>query len=113
MSSLRAASTRLVPAGTSTLRPSMVSSAMGRHRLHPLLELAAEVLHRGRQRTGERLGEDADRARLAAAHDLVEHREVARLALAALEAGDQLVGPGGALAARAALPARLVAEEAG
>src|SRR5215470_6988610 len=113
IASLRAASITFVPGATSTLRPSMVSSAMdGGPLSDPALEVSLEVDERGAERTGERLGEDADRALLAAAHDVVQEREVLGAPRAALEAGDDLVRPRGSLAAGRTLPAGLVTEEA-
>src|SRR5262249_44147251 len=138
---LRAASTRLVPASTSTVRSSMVTlgtvasastfrarraragtRARGEiapfgERASALLDVAgglvAEALDQRLHRPDGGVAQGAERV---AAHVLADRQQelpVARAPLAVLDAAEQQLHPVGPLAAGGALAARLVIEELG
>mmetsp|Transcript_9730 Transcript_9730/g.39603 ORF Transcript_9730/g.39603 Transcript_9730/m.39603 type:complete len:528 (-) Transcript_9730:20-1603(-) len=74
---------------------------------HDVLEAADEALHRPRRGVAE----GADRVAFDLPRELLEHGNLARVGVALLHADEQLLEPRRALAARRALPARLVAVE--
>src|SRR6185503_4795177 len=111
------------PSGTSTLRPSISSVGMEAGRVRGraeraaaerrvLLELGAVL---GDDRAGghrRRVGERADGGTHHVAGDAEQQVDVARLGAAVLEILEHAVEPARPLAARRALPAGLVVEEA-
>src|SRR5262245_39128758 len=100
---------RLVPAGTSTSLPLMVSLGMGDQRL----ELAPELLDVGDVRADRAVVERADRGAGAALGDIQDGVEIVLVTAPLDDPMHHLVDPAGRLAARRALPARLVRVEAG
>src|SRR5690606_27143352 len=77
------------------------------------LELVAEAADAPADGPRGGVGEGADRPALHLVADLLEEVEVAGVALALVEAREELVEPAGAVAAGRALPARLVPVEVG
>src|SRR6185295_5552489 len=125
MSSCSAAWMTVLPSSTSTVRPSISILGMGvgarRSRLRAegaarqggvLLELGAVLGDQGARRHGRGVGQGADRVAHHVAGDVEQEVDVARRGGARLETGEDAVHPPGPLAARRALPARLVVEEA-
>src|SRR5690606_22909615 len=86
----------------------------GKHALLALgLELVAEAADAPADGPRGGVGEGADGPALHLVADLQEQVEVAEVALALVDAGEQLVEPAGAVAAGRALAARLVPVEVG
>src|SRR5262245_45558991 len=103
---------RLVPAGTSTSLPLMMSLGMSAAPDQGL-ELLAELLDVADVRTDGPIVEGADRRAGAALGHVEDCVEVLLAALPFDDPVAHLVDPSGRLAARRALPARLVSVEAG
>src|SRR3989338_8439521 len=116
MPSWSAAWMMVVPGGTVTVRPSMVSVGMRSHKIagtggDVMFELRAEFPDVGLDGPGRRVGEHADGLALHAAGARRENVKVPRAPVAMQDAGQLCEEPPGPLAARRALPARLVREE--
>src|SRR5262245_16348667 len=113
----------VLPSSTSTFWPSISTVGM-RSRLLPgrpqrtapeggvLLELGAILRDQGTHRHGRRVGERADGVPHHVTRDVEEEVDVRRLGTAVLETDEDLLQPPRAFAARRALSARLVMEEA-
>src|SRR5689334_19208301 len=104
------------PGVNSSVRPSIViegTSGSGRRRggRHLREELPAELLDDRAQRPDRGVGERADRAPLDVAEQPLDERHVLGLAVPRRDSAEDLLEPVAALAARRALPARLVREE--
>src|SRR5438132_10015991 len=107
----RAASMRFVPASTSISLPSIVS--FGTHSAPAQrLERRAELLDVGDVGADGAVVEGADRGAATALGNVEDGVEIVLAAVALDDAVDLLVDPAGGLAARRALPARLVGVEA-
>src|SRR5262245_14789451 len=120
-------STRFVPFSTSTSRPSTFSFTNGmsrpsmmravRERAALLLdvakELVLELLREAPGRPRGRVAQSADRVPLDIVGNREDDAEIARGPIARLDLPEESLQPAGPLAARRALPARLVGEEAG
>src|SRR5581483_10000623 len=120
MPSRSAAWMTVFPSSTSTFRPSI--STVGTRRLlraeraaperSVLLVLRTILRDEGADGHRRRVGERADRVPHHVAGDVEQEVDVARLRRALFQVDEHLVEPARALAARRALPARLVMEEA-
>src|ERR1700676_1743255 len=122
---LKAASIRLVPASTSTVRASMVTlgtlrgsvlevAAVGERAgtvADVLLDPLREALDQRIDRTDRGLRQRAEGGAVHVLADRPQQLRIARPPLAVLDAGEQQLHPVGALAAGGALAARLGVEE--